>query len=75
MSLPELKNWEATRDALHQVALVLGAIRVACIDPMSNDLHFSVDLAADGLTASGLKTGGELHFRFSDLTLAYTQGQ
>ena len=73
MSLPALDNWESTRDALHQVALVLGAVRVGSTDPLPNDLHFSVDVTARGLTTSALKIGGELQFNFADMTLAYSR--
>ena len=44
MAMPALANWEATRDALHQIALIMGALRVACSDPFPNDLHFSLDV-------------------------------
>lgn len=71
MTLPELRNWDATRDTLHQIALVLGAIRVACVDPLPNDLQFSVDVTASGLSTSDLKTGGQLHFDLSNLRLSY----
>ena len=74
MALPALIEWEGTRDALHQIALVMGAIRVACADPLPNDLHFSLDASAGGLSTGALKCGGALHFDFEMLRLAYAIG-
>ena len=74
MSLPSLANWDATRDALHEIALVIGAIRVACTDPLSNDLHFSLDVTADGISTTRMRCGGELHFDFKLLQLKFVRG-
>lgn len=71
MALPALENWEATRSALHQVALVVSAIRVACSDALPNDLQFSVDVADGGLSTTELNVGGELRFDFATFTLIY----
>lgn len=74
MSLPSLANWDATRDALHEIALVLGAIRVACSDPLPNDLHFSLDVTADGASTTRMRCGGELHFDLESLQLKFVRG-
>ncbi|MCY3798001.1 MAG: DUF5996 family protein [Chloroflexi bacterium] len=74
MALPPLANWDATRDALHEIALALGAIRVACSDPLPNDLHFSLDVTADGISTTGMRCGGELHFDLKLLQLNFVRG-
>lgn len=74
MKLPALAAWEETRDALHQVSLVVGAIRVACSDPLPNDLHFSLDVTAGGLSTSELRCGGALHVDFEALQLNCRRG-
>lgn len=71
MALPALKNWQSTCAALHQVALVLGAIRVASSDALPNDLQFSVAVTDSGISTSELKVGGELTFDYNEFTLAY----
>ena len=71
MRLPALDNWDTTRDTLHQVALVLGAVRVGAVDPLPNDLHFSLDMTARGPTTSELRVGGELQFRIADMEVVY----
>ncbi|MCY4063722.1 MAG: DUF5996 family protein [Chloroflexi bacterium] len=74
MALPALSNWEATRDALHQIALVMGAVRVACSDRLPNDLHFSLDVINDGISTAELNCGGVLQFNVEDLQLTFTRG-
>jgi len=71
MTLPALSNWETTRDALHQVSLIVGAIRVASSDALPNDLQFSVDVTDCGISTSELNIGGELRFDFSSFSLTY----
>ena len=72
MALPSLTNWESTRDGLHQIALVVGAIRVACSDPQPNDLHFSLDLTNSGFSTSTLRCSGVLDFDLGSLQLRYS---
>ena len=74
MAPSALDRWEATRDALHQIALITGAIRVACSDPLSNDLHFSLDVTADGLSTTEMKCGGLLEFSFKNMQLSLARG-
>lgn len=73
MALPSLSNWERTRDALHQIALVVGAIRVACADPQPNDLHFSLDLTDSGFSTSTMRCGGALEFDLNMLQLRFSR--
>ncbi len=73
MCMPALDNWNTTRDTLHQVALVLGAARVGVADPLPNDLHFSLDVTASGLSTSALSIGGELQFRIADMSVVYAR--
>ena len=71
MSLPGLANWQATRDALHQVALVVNSLRVACVAPLRNDRQYSLELTAAGLTTAELSFAGELVFDIAELKLVY----
>lgn len=71
--LPTLENWDATRDALHQVALVQSAIKVACVEPQPNSLQYSLSVTPTGLSASRLNVGGELRFDIADLRLVYSR--
>ena len=73
MALPNLSNWEATRDALHQIALIVGALRVACVDPQPNDLHFSLDLTRNGFSTATMRCGGALEFDLSSLQLRFSR--
>lgn len=70
MALPALAGWNATREALHQIALVAGAVRVAGCDPLPNDLHFSLDVTAGGLSTLRLNCGAVLQFDFEALQLS-----
>ena len=74
MTLPSLSNWETTRDALHQITQIVGAVRVACADPLPNDLHYSVDVTAAGISSTRMRCGGELNFDFAALQLAFVRG-
>ncbi len=74
MPLPSLSNWSKTRDALHQAALVVGAIRVACADPLPNDRHFSLDLTEAGLSTGALRAVGALHLDFTELQIRFERG-
>lgn len=57
MTLPPLKNWEATRDSLHQAAQVLSVIKKACIAPQPNALHLSMRIVPEGLSTGALSIG------------------
>jgi len=71
MTLPSLSNWETTRDALHQVSLIVGAIRVASAEPLANDLQYSVAVTNGGISTSELLIGGEVKFDFASFSLTY----
>lgn len=71
MTLPALDNWESTRDALHQITLVIGAIRVASSDDLPNDLQYSVEVIKGGVSTTELNIGGELVFDFASLEVVY----
>lgn len=73
MTLPSLKNWEPARDALHQIAQVIGAVRVACSEPLPNDRHFSLDLSATGFSSGIMRSGGALDFNLKTLRLSFTR--
>ncbi len=71
MRLPELNNWDETRDALHQVAQVMSAIRVAASEKLPNDLHVSLKTVSAGCTTGELDFGGALVFDCAMLQLRY----
>ncbi|MCY4465272.1 MAG: DUF5996 family protein [Chloroflexi bacterium] len=73
MPLPALLDWDDTRDALHQVALVLSAIRVAASDKLPNDLQFSLRVTSSGFSTGELPTGATLSFETSALQLLYVR--
>ena len=73
MAHPTLMDWESTRDALHQIALVIGAARVACSDPLPNDLHFSLDMTSSGFSTATMRCGGVLAFDFKSLRLSFSR--
>lgn len=57
MTLPPLKDWETTRDSLHQAAQVLSVIKKTCIAPQPNALHLSMRIVPEGLTTGALSIG------------------
>ncbi len=69
MPLPALHDWDDTRASLHQVALVLSAIRVAAGDKLPNDLQFSLRVTSSGFSTGELPTGASLSFECSALQL------
>jgi len=71
MTLPKLDNWDKTLSALHQVALVVSAVRVASSDALANDLQYSVAVTDSGISTTELNAGGELRFDFATFTLTY----
>lgn len=73
MTLPSMMNWDQTRAALHQVAQVIGAVRVACSDPLPNDLHYSLNWTTTGFSSATMRCGGVLEFNLRTLQLAFTR--
>ena len=71
MVLPTLADWETTRDALHQVSKIVGAIRVASSDALANDMQYSVAVTGNGVSTTELQIGGELRFDFTSFSLNY----
>lgn len=63
-TLPALMNWESTRDALHQAAQVLNAIKVPSVPRQSNFLHHSLHVEPTGLHTGPLSFGGTLQLNF-----------
>lgn len=72
MALPSLHQWDATRDALHQAAQVIGALRVAAHTPLPNDLHVSLHVTARGLRTGPLAIGGEFTLDFPTSAVIYS---
>lgn len=69
MNLPELKDWTATRTALHQAVQVIGAVRRAVADPQPNWVHLGVEVTSDGVETE--LPLGKLALSFADGTIAY----
>ncbi len=69
MPWPALHNWDDTRAALHQVALVLSAIRVAAGAKLPNDRQFSLHVTSSGFSTGELPFGAALSFECSALQL------
>ena len=67
MPLPDLHNWDATRDSLHQVALVLSAIRVAAGEKLPNDRQFSLRVTSSGFSTGEMPIGVKLSFECTAL--------
>lgn len=57
MPLPDLRDWEPTRDALHHAARVLGALQFGSSQEQAFDLHHSLKLNAVGLATERLPFG------------------
>jgi hypothetical protein len=57
MTFPSLDKWEPTRNTLHLASKVLGVIRVASLEPMPNDLQYSVQIEPNGLSTGQLPIG------------------
>jgi hypothetical protein len=75
-NLPALANWEPTRDALHQAAQVLNAIKVPSVARQPNALHHSLNVSASGLNTGELNFGGVMALDFGvqgDLLPDYPQ--
>lgn len=71
MALPTLSDWKSTRDALHQASQVVGAIRVAIVEPLPNALQYSVKIIPNGISSGVLPDGGELKLDFASFNLSY----
>lgn len=76
MTLPELNNWSATRDSLHQAALVLGATRKLLVERQPNFQHLSLGIVPNGLS-TGETSVGEITLNFVEqsVTLDAKQGK
>ena len=70
MPLPDLNpDWTSTRQALHEVARVLGAIRAAVAPPQVNWLHLALRVLPGRLSTGQLAALGEWHFDLRTQTL------
>ncbi|MCU0514942.1 MAG: DUF5996 family protein [Anaerolineae bacterium] len=63
--LPALVDWDSTRDALHQAAGVLNAIKVPAVARQPNALHHSLAVEPAGLHTGPLAFGGVLRLLFA----------
>jgi hypothetical protein len=69
--LPPLPNWEATRDSLHQAALIIGNIRQAMVEPETNSLHLGLQVTPFGLSTGLLPDNSELALDFDIGAIRY----
>ncbi len=64
MPLPALVEWDTTRTALHQAAMVLPPFRKATDDPLPNHLHLALTPQLNGAGTGPLSIGGSLEVDF-----------
>jgi hypothetical protein len=74
MGLSALTNWDQTRDALHQAAQVVGAVRKYNAEPLPNYAHLGLRMTPDGLSSGPLAFGGEMTLSFSQQAIHYQNG-
>lgn len=72
---PLVPGWEPTRDSLHSATRVLGAIRIAAIEPLPNELHYSVIPTSRGCSTGELDVGGELVLDFARGAISCVEGE
>lgn len=72
MNLPDLKQWETTRDCLHRVAQVIGELRRLHIPSQPNALHLAVYIAPEGVTTGALPDGSDYTFDYGSAEIVYT---
>lgn len=74
MALPELpRDWTATRQALHQAAQIVGAVRAAVAPPQPNYLHLGLQVIPGRLTTGPLGAVGEWQLDLTSQTLRWYQ--
>lgn len=72
MALPDLTvDWPATRQALHQAAQILGAVRAAVAPPQINYLHLGLKVSPGRLTTGPLGALGEWQLDLRTQTLRW----
>jgi len=73
MPLPDLFNWQPTRDSLHRASQVISAVRAEVTPPLPNAMRLSLNVIPEGLSTGPLAFGGDLALDFTDLSIAYRQ--
>jgi hypothetical protein len=73
--LPRLTEWDATKDALHRTADVLGKVRKAFSPRLPNALHLALLTRPWGLTTGALDFGGSVELHFSPPEVRVHVGQ
>jgi hypothetical protein len=71
MTLPALANWDSTRQALHQAAQVVGAIKQVSVERLPNYAHLGLYVYTDGLTSGRLSDGAELRLNINQSSVLY----
>lgn len=69
MEFPELNDWQPTRQAIHDAAMILNVLQVGSIDPMPYALQYSLRFTETGLSTYQMPFGGTL-----DLDLHWVPG-
>ena len=70
--LPQLDNWETTRDSLHRAAKIFGQIRKILVKPQPNSLHLALTAIPQGVTTSILlPSGNEFILDFGEARVDY----
>lgn len=73
MTLPDLSNWDDTRNALHQSLQVLRAARLLGVEPLPNELEYSTIPTPTGASTGPLNFGGELRLDFVQAAVIYAR--
>ena len=75
MPLPPLKNWETTRDSLHQAARAIGSIKVAVSPKQPNSTQYSLSPTRYGLKTNQLSIGEiQLHYAEAMVKIKQSDG-
>ncbi|MBN8620328.1 MAG: hypothetical protein J0L63_15570 [Anaerolineae bacterium] len=72
MSLPALQDWDATRNALHQAAQVVGAVRKSRINALPNYAHLGLFVTKSGLSTGALTEEDHLLLDMQQQAVIYT---
>src|SRR5262245_17640909 len=71
MKLPSLVNWEETAQSLHQVTILMGAVRRLVLPHVPNYLELSLQIKPTGLSTGHLPHGAEISLDMSQAALVF----
>lgn len=71
MTLPSLTHWEETAQSLHQVTVLMGAIRRLLLPHVPNYLELALQIKPAGLSTGQLPNGAEVSLDMSQAALVF----